>query len=846
MRQIAILLGGLGFLLAAAPAWALITTPTPLTGVLAENQFICIAVVERIDPDKPGMVLAVDEVLKGKPPFKKLAVNLTGDADSRKKKETPLLLKRVAPKLPLLLFVHQNDKDFTAFAYSNGTWFQMAGVRADDDGDVLRLPFTHFETYLRRTFKGTTAELKQVAVDGLSGKKEPPDPDEKVKPGVGPETEASGQPKIGDKKESFCPSLTRGPVFGVIPMLVVGPLALLAMLFPAVFGGLMLVLKRWTTALGVLSVNSLLLFLQNWFGPFLITSWWGTPAALWLAMSLATVGGTLWAWRKHAARLSPCTTPGAYAPGSPSDSTQFPWSRPMAHTVDFFPPPAPMRFEPPHKWELITLGALSLFCLATAFYLPRSFDEFGPMEKTVVMFAVGIWAATLHACYLRWVATRYPAPRPGLPGEGVLLGAMLLLCVAFAFTMAPEGRAADQPKEVKIAGDHGSRSVQVRELFKPAPSSWIASSPLVDGDRVYVGAVHGEQYQSGAIYCLDRTTGAVRWTFNDSGKMKNVFSSPCVVNGRLYTGEGFHQHSQCKFYCLNADTGAKIWEVQTGSHTESSPCVVDGKVFFGAGDDGLYCVSAADGSPVWHEAKGLHVDADPLVVGGRVYCGSGVGDAYQETCVFCLDAVDGKEIWRKPTDLPIWGEAALAGGRLYVGLGNGNFMESDEKPAGAVQCYDAANGERIWRYDVADGVHVRVAVDRDRVYFGSRDQNCYCLDRADGKPLWKKDLGSPVVASPVLLRMDGSLGCGCSVGLYVVASEGQVYCLDPATGEAEWTLDVGKGQKKPTLFSSPAVTISREADGEHRGVYFGSGFNFFRRGALYCVEDVTERPIAAK
>ena len=105
------------------------------------------------------MVLAVDEVLKGKPTFKKLAVNLTGDADSQKKKETPVVLKRVAPKLPLLLFVNQNDKNVTAFAFTNGTWFQMAGERADD-GDVLRLPFTHIEPYLRRTFKGTTPETE--------------------------------------------------------------------------------------------------------------------------------------------------------------------------------------------------------------------------------------------------------------------------------------------------------------------------------------------------------------------------------------------------------------------------------------------------------------------------------------------------------------------------------------------------------------------------------------------------------------------------------------------------------------------------------------------------------------
>jgi outer membrane protein assembly factor BamB len=869
MRRTAILLGGLQILLTAAPVWALITTPTPLSAELSESQFICTMRVETVDSTKPGVVLAVDEALKGKPPFRKLAVNLTGDADSVKKKETPLLLKRLAPKMSLILFVNQNDKHFTAFAYSNGTWFQMAGERTDD-GDVLRLPFTHIETYLRRTFKGTTAEMKQVVEDGLSGKKAPPEPDLKVKPGVGPEVETPDAPKENEKTQgteagaSF--GITSGPVFGVIPMLVVGPLALLAMLFPAVFGGLTLVLRRWTTALTVLSINSTLLFLQNIFDAYLISSWLGTATALWLVMSLVTLAGTLWAWRKHAARLAasvPIPAPEPVSAQSATDSSQFTWSRPMAHTVNFFPLPAPFRFAPPHRGELITLGAMSLACLGMAYFLPHTLNNFGPLDKTVVMFIVGIWAATLHACFLRWVVARRRDARPGLPGEGVLLAAMLAVCIAFAFTLAPGAGAADSrasqassgddAKTVKDAGGFVVRREGVRELFKPKAPSWIASSPSVDGDRIYVGVVHGAAFRSGALYCLDRATGEPLWAFSDGGAMKDVFSSPCVADGKVYIGEGFHQHSGCKLFCLDAVSGKKLWQVQTGSHTESSPCVAGGKVYFGAGDDGLYCVDAADGEVVWHEGKGLHVDASPLVVGGRVYCGSGVGDAYQETCVFCLDAATGKERWRQPTDLPVWGEAALAGDRLYVGAGNGNFMTSEgdgaladskAKPAGAVLCFKADAGDRVWRYDVADGVHVRVVADRSCVYFASRDQNCYCLDRADGRLLWKKDLGSPVVASPAVVRCSE---CGCAVNLYVAAADGQVYCLDPATGAQEWLLDVAKEQKLPAeLFSSPTAVVSRDAGGDRRRVYFGCGLNTFQRGVLYCVEDVRGRPIAAK
>ncbi len=52
--------------------------------------------------------------------------------------------------------------------------------------------------------------------------------------------------------------------------------------------------------------------------------------------------------------------------------------------------------------------------------------------------------------------------------------------------------------------------------------------------------------------------------------------------------------------------------------------------------------------------------------------------------LFCLDADTGKEHWRMPTDLPVWGMPAVQGEYVYAGIGNGNFLESAEKPAGAV------------------------------------------------------------------------------------------------------------------------------------------------------------------
>jgi outer membrane protein assembly factor BamB len=93
-----------------------------------------------------------------------------------------------------------------------------------------------------------------------------------------------------------------------------------------------------------------------------------------------------------------------------------------------------------------------------------------------------------------------------------------------------------------------------------------------------------------------------------------------------------------------------------------------------------------------------------------------------------------------------------------------------------------------------------------------------------------------VVASPALVRCDD---CGAGLSLYAAASDGQVYALDPATGGVDWSVDLAQAQGLlATMFSSPTAAVSREADGEHRRVYFGSGFDGFQKGALYCIEDL--------
>ncbi len=792
-NRIAAILAGVGLLLSEMQAQAFITALTPLQDILKQSTFIVAAKVESVNTDKPELVLVVDEDLKGKLPLRRLAIHLKGDAEAQKKNHVPQILKRVAPKLPLLLFILQQDKKYTALAYTNGSWFQIIG--AESDG-AMRWSFTHGEPYLRKTFKGSTAELKQAVIDGLSGKKEPPKPDAKEKPGFGPEVPA-------ENKSEDRGAAPGGTLFAVIPTIFVGgPLAFLSLLFPVVFGGLMLVLRRWLAALSVLSVNSTLYILHELCRRWLADSWWGTPVGLWLTMTVVTLLGILWAWRRQISF--------AFASGSA---------------------------RAPSGVELITLTILSVLCAILAAIALASFS--GPMDlwdKMLLMFSAGLWMATLHALYLRWSVVHSGAAKVGLPSEGVLLWSMLLVSSVLTPTFRPE---IPSEREEESATTAEGWQYRVAWRFQPkVERSWIASSPRVDDKCVYVGVVLPSAFgSSGAVYCVDRKSGREIWMFNDDGRMKDVFSSPCLAGGRVYIGEGFHQHADCKLYCLDAATGKKRWHFATTSHIESTPCVCENKVYFGAGDDGLYCLDADTGKKIWR-MPGLHVDASPLVIDNRLYCGSGVGDSYKDTVLFCLNADTGEEQWRIAVDLPVWGMPAVQGEYLYAGIGNGNFLvsadglEKPEKPAGAMLCRERATGKHVWRYDVQDGVLVRPCVDDTHVWFAARDRHCYCLDRRQGDLVWDTDLGSAVVASPSLV------GCGESKGLYIACSSGLLIRLDSQTGKHVWTFDVEKDTGQPaTVFSSPLIELGKESRGELRRIWFGCGLSEFSRGILYCLEE---------
>jgi hypothetical protein len=173
-----------------------IKATSPLQLFVRDGTQIVQVRVTQFIPESNRLVFDVEQDLKGKMEQRSMNVVWKLQPDSKWEgiRALPRLLKCFGPGQQAILFINDaggfwhnkgaTRKNPIAFGFSNGSWFCMESARLDNGKLLWRL--AHGEPYLRTTFRGTTAELKQVLVDHLAGKGKLPDP-VKAQPGFGPE-----------------------------------------------------------------------------------------------------------------------------------------------------------------------------------------------------------------------------------------------------------------------------------------------------------------------------------------------------------------------------------------------------------------------------------------------------------------------------------------------------------------------------------------------------------------------------------------------------------------------------------------------------------------------------------
>jgi outer membrane protein assembly factor BamB len=231
------------------------------------------------------------------------------------------------------------------------------------------------------------------------------------------------------------------------------------------------------------------------------------------------------------------------------------------------------------------------------------------------------------------------------------------------------------------------RQADGRTVWRSPVSS--ESSPLVVGDRVYVGSWDQRMYalslrtgktlwstpldgevnssaayaddtvfigdNSGTMTALDARTGRIRWkarSFSRFGRGREYFyATPTVAYGRVYAS-----NTDGTVYSFGAGTGNLLWATPVGTYVYTAPAVWERKVYVGTYDGKFYALDAATGATRWVRDVPAAVHGAPTVMGKLVYfatcgrCGQkGVRPAKAGPfATYALDARTGRLVWTFP------------------------------------------------------------------------------------------------------------------------------------------------------------------------------------------------------
>lgn len=261
-----------------------------------------------------------------------------------------------------------------------------------------------------------------------------------------------------------------------------------------------------------------------------------------------------------------------------------------------------------------------------------------------------------------------------------------------------------------------------------------------------------------------------KWKFSTSGR---IYATPLIDGNRVYIGSG-----DSVFYAIDKTNGTNIWSFKTAGAIQSSASKSDNLIMFGCTEGNLYALEKETGKLSWkfssegEKVKDMwdYYQSSPVTANGIVYWGSGDGHMY------ALDAKTGQLVWKYLTEGIVHTDAAVRDDKVYFGSYDGNLY-----------ALSADKGELIWKFKTVGDTYFPkgdiqrgALIDSNIVYFGSRDYNIYALSAKTGRGKWNmKERGSWIIATPYSYK--GYLYFGTS-------DTHRFYCLRKSDGEVIWSI----------------------------------------------------------
>jgi outer membrane protein assembly factor BamB len=302
---------------------------------------------------------------------------------------------------------------------------------------------------------------------------------------------------------------------------------------------------------------------------------------------------------------------------------------------------------------------------------------------------------------------------------------------------------------------HAVDSETGKELWRFELGAAISVAPSYSNGKIYVGQQGGEDY----FYCLDANTGqkvwqqAIGWVWGSCNIAEGKVLVPCI--------DGYAT-------CLDENTGAIAWRHRTNSSLCTEPTINDGTVFFGGWDRFIYSFDLHTGKINWSKYFDHGSDSGAMIAHeGKLYFPS-PGSEFR-----CLNAETGELEWNIYVEASIFNVTpAFKDNHVFASAMIGRMLGSTPVYCNVYRI-NLDTQKIIWTHP--GGGHTAPVVVGDRVYVGSlTSPYLYCLDEVgngDGTTecFWKFRMGN---------RMEEACSAFYGDKLYVLNSGGWVYAVE--------------------------------------------------------------------
>lgn len=234
----------------------------------------------------------------------------------------------------------------------------------------------------------------------------------------------------------------------------------------------------------------------------------------------------------------------------------------------------------------------------------------------------------------------------------------------------------------------------------------IEGAPVIADGIVSVGSADKH------FYAIDLKTGQEKW----KTKLGIITSSPGINGDRIYTGD-----VDGKFYCLNRTNGAILWTFETEGQITAAPNFSGDNILIPAHDSTLYCIDK-NGKKVWDfKIEGPIYGAVPVADGATFLAGC-------DSMLHVLDVKTGKELGSLDLKGQTGAAATVVGDYLYVGTMSNQVLAVNLKKLKIEWEFEAPRRKQPF--------YGSPAVTNDLVVIGSRDNKVWGIDRKTGQAKW--------------------------------------------------------------------------------------------------------------